>query len=298
MSSLALAVPSSTGASSVTGIASLGAPCGASATTHYDHVVWIVMENVGYSVVGSVSAPFLHHVAAQCGLATNDVAVSHPSLPNYLAMTSGSTDGVTDDAEPSAHRLTVKNIFSQLNGDWRAIDQSMPVSCDRVTGALYAARHNPAVYYRNLGATCQRNDVALAPLIPLSAAFTFITPNICNDMHSCPIAIGDAWLAKTVPMITNSALYRSRRLVLFITFDENDTQSTNRVPLYVVAPSVPRGLRVGLAFTHYSLLGSTEALLGLAPLRHAATARSLLLPFHLGAGQSVAPHLRASGPPE
>ena len=291
---LGLAVPSSTGAS---GIASLGTPCGVGGTPHYDHVVWIVMENVGYSVVSSASAPFLHQVAAQCGLATNDVAVSHPSLPNYLAMTSGSTDGVTDDAEPSTHRLTVTNIFSQLSGNWRAFNQSMPVSCDRVTGALYATRHNPAVYYRDLGATCQRNDVALAPVITLSAAFTFITPNICDDLHSCPIATGDAWLAKTIPMITNSALYRSGRLVLFITFDENATQSTNRVPLYVVAPTVPRGLRVGLAFTHYSLLRSTESLLGLAPLRHAASARSLLIPFHLGVGQSVAPLDRASGPP-
>lgn len=239
------------------------------------------MENVGYSVVGSTSAPYLNRLAAQCGLATNDRAISHPSLPNYLALTSGSTDGVTDDAEPSAHPLTVTNIFSQLHGNWRAYDQSMPVACDRVTGGVYAARHNPAVYYRDLGATCQRNDVALGSSINLNAAFTFITPNTCNDMHSCPVAIGDTWLAKTVPKITNSALYRSGELVLFITFDESDTQSTNRVPLWVVAPSVPRGVRVGVAFTHYSLLRSTEQLLGLTGLRSAATARSLLAPFHL-----------------
>ena len=239
------------------------------------------MENVGYSVVGSTSAPYLNRLSSQCGLATNDLAVSHPSLPNYLALTSGSTDGVTDDAEPSAHPLSVMNIFSQLHGDWRAYGQSMPVSCDRVTSGQYAARHNPAVYYRDLGATCQRNDVALRTSINLNAAFTFIAPNICDDMHSCPVATGDAWLAKTVPTITNSALYRSGSLVLFITFDENDTQSTNRVPLWVVAPSVPRGALVGIAITHYSLLRSTEQLLGLAPLRNAVTARSLLGPFHL-----------------
>ncbi len=279
--SLELVAPFNALASPVVRVTSTAAPCGSTVQTHYRHVVWIVMENVGYSVVGSARSPFLNHLSAQCGLATNDFAVSHPSLPNYLALTSGSTDGVIDDGEPSAHRLKVTNIFSQLRGDWRAYEQAMPVACDRITSGLYAARHNPAVYYTNLSATCQRHDATLASSFALHAAFTFITPNICDDMHSCAVATGDAWLAKMVPMITSSSQYRSGSIVLFITFDENNTQSTNRVPLYVVAPSVPRGERVNVPLTHYSLLGSTERLLGLKLLRHAATARSLLALFHL-----------------
>lgn len=264
------------------GAPTMDAPCGVrGAVAHYDHVVWIVLENVGYSVVGSPSAPFLNGLTRRCALATNDLAVAHPSLPNYVALTSGSTQGVIDDGEPSVHPLAVPSIFSQLRGDWRTLVESMPRACERVTSGSYAARHNPAVYYANLGASCQRLDVALTGPLNVGAAFTLVVPNICNDMHSCPVATGDRWLARYVPSVLSSALYRADRLALFITFDENDTQSTNRVPTWVVAPTVPRGLRVGAAFSHYSLLRTTETLLGLGLLGGARTARSMVGPFRL-----------------
>ncbi len=257
------------------------APCGAPGTTNYSHVVWILLENVGYSVVGSPSAPYLNSLETACGLATNDDAVSHPSLPNYIALTSGSTQGISDDGEPSAHPLTVPSIFSQLGNRWRALVESMPSRCDRITSGTYAARHNPAVYYRSITAACERNDVPLSLPLNLSAAFTFITPNICNDMHSCAVSVGDAWLRRMVPLILESPEYQSRSLVLFITFDENDSQASNQVPTLVIAPSVPRGARVAVAFTHYSLLRTTETLLGVGLLGGARTAHSMIAPFHL-----------------
>ena len=256
------------------------APCGASTTHAPTHVVWIVLENVGYSVVGSPSAPYLNSLAKSCGLATNDVGVAHPSLPNYIALTSGSTQGIVDDDEPSSHHLNVANIFSQLQGDWRAYAESMPTPCDRVTSGQYAARHNPAVYYTNLP-TCARNDVALRTPLNLSAAFTMITPNVCNDMHSCPVVTGDAWLKKYVALIIASPQYRAKNLALFITFDESNQSASNQIPTVVVAPSVPRGVRVGNRFTHYSLLRTTEALLHLPFLGGARSASSMLSSFHL-----------------
>jgi hypothetical protein len=244
-------------------------------------VVWILLENVGYSVVGSSSAPYLNSLADRCGVATNYQAISHPSLPNYIALTSGSTNGITDDGEPAAHPLTVPSIFSQLDGNWRGLVQSMPTACDHVTSGSYAARHNPAVYYLNLGATCVRDDVPLTLPLNLGARFTFITPNICDDMHSCPVAIGDRWLSQIIPGIIASSQYQARSLVLFITFDENDNGPTNQVPTFVVAPSVPRHSRIGVALTHYSLLRTTETLLGLPLLGAAQSAASMVNPFHL-----------------
>lgn len=260
---------------------SVAAPCGLRGASHYRHVVWIVLENVGYSVVGSPAAPFLNSLATKCGLATNDVAVSHPSLPNYVAMTSGSTQGISDDAEPNLHALSPPNLFSQLQGNWRTLVESMPQACDQTTSGDYAARHNPAVYYVNLGSTCQTNDVPLTLPLDLSAAFTLIVPNLCNDMHSCPVSTGDRWLVHYVTSILSSAQYRLRSLALFITFDEGDSSVTNQIPTWVVAPSVPRGVRVGDAFTHYSLLRTTETLLGVALLGEAANAPSMIRPFHL-----------------
>ncbi len=251
------------------------------AVPSYRHVVWILMENEGYgNIIGSPDAPYLNGLAASCGLASNYAAISHPSLPNYIALTSGSTQGIADDGEPSAHRLGAASIFSQLGGNWRALEESMPTSCDKVTSGDYAARHNPAVYYTDLATTCPKDDVPLRQPLDLSAAFTFITPNICDDMHSCPVATGDAWLSRYVPQILNSAPYRTNSTVLFITFDEGTTAS-NTVPTVVVAPSVPRALRVASAYTHYSLLRATEQLLKLAPLGAATRAPSMLAAFHL-----------------
>jgi len=263
------------------GAIATASPCGAPGVAHYQHVVWILMENVGYPVVGSTSAPYLNHLESACGLATNYYAVAHPSLPNYIALTSGSTQGITDDGEPSAHPLSVASIFSQLGSDWRSLVESMPSPCDQVTSGTYAARHNPAVYYRTISATCQTNDVPLTLPLDLGARFTFIVPNICDDMHSCPVSTGDTWLSDMVPAILASAGYQARRTVVFITFDENDSQAANRVPTLVIAPSVPRGERVNESFTHYSLLRTTESLLHLSLLGAARSAHSMISAFHL-----------------
>lgn len=257
------------------------APCGVSGTAQYSHVVVIMLENVGYSVVGSSSAPYFNRLVLECGLATNYIAASHPSLPNYIALTSGSTQGITDDGEPSEHPLDTPSIFSELGSNWRTLAQSMPTVCDHVTSGDYAARHNPAVYYTAIASACQRDDVPLSLPLNLSAKYTMIVPNICDDMHSCPVSTGDKWLSQYVPLILNSAQYQSRSLVLFITFDENDSDASNQVPTVVIAPSTPRGERVGARFTHYSLLKTTETLLHVPQLGQSRTASSMIAPFHL-----------------
>ena len=111
-------------ASPANGTASKGipvlSPCGVAGVAHYDHVVVIMLENVGYSIVGSSDAPYFNQLTEKCGLATNYLAVAHPSLPNYVALTSGSTQGITDDGEPSSHPLGMASIFSELGSNWRA----------------------------------------------------------------------------------------------------------------------------------------------------------------------------------
>jgi phosphatidylinositol-3-phosphatase len=256
-------------------------PCGVRGTAHYSHVVWIMLENVGYSVVGSPSAPYFNQLATECGLATNDYAVSHPSLPNYIALTSGSTQGISDDGEPSSHPLRAPSIFSELGSNWKSLVESMPTACDHVTSGQYAARHNPAVYFTTAATSCRRQDVAMSLPLSLSAGFTMIVPNVCDDMHSCPVATGDAWLRRIVPLILASSQYQSRSLVLFITFDENDSMASNQIPTLVIAPSTPKGERVAIRFSHYSLLKTTETLLHVGQLGQARTARSMIAPFHL-----------------
>jgi hypothetical protein len=261
------------------------APCGTEATVPatMQHVVWIVFENQDYdSIIGSPSAPFTNLLADQCGLATNFFAETHPSLPNYIAMTSGSTQGITDDSDPSAHPLDVPNIFAQLGSDWRALQESMPSNCLRSDSGLYAARHNPAAYYTNID--CAAGDVPLGAVPDISAAFTFVTPNLCNDTHDCPVQTGDAWLSTFMAQVLASPEYQAGRTAVFITWDESNDDSLH-IPTLVVSPYTEAGIESDASYDHYSLLRTTEELLGLDTLGAAATAPSMRTDFFSPARQ-------------
>jgi hypothetical protein len=241
------------------------------------------MENQAYSsVIGSGSAPYLTGLAASCGLATRFTAEAHPSLPNYIAMTSGSTQGITDDAGPAAHRLAAPSLFSQLGTHWRAVDESMPRPCDLVDSGQYAVRHNPAAYYTSVRARCAAQDLPLRGNAGLSASFTFVTPNVCHDMHSCPIKDGDRWLAGWLPPLLRTPEYRSGSTVVFITWDEDDGSAKQHIPTLVVSRHVRPGTRSATSFDHYSLLRTTEEILGLPKLAAAARAASMRTAFGLG----------------
>jgi hypothetical protein len=268
-------------------------PCGAAAAppAAWQHVIWIVFENKSYSeVIGSPNAPYINTMAAACGLARQFYAESHPSLPNYIAMTSGGTQGIADDAPPSSHPLSMPNIFSQLGiGGWRSLEDSMPSNCYAGNSGLYAVRHNPAAYYQPLADQCASQDVPLGSTADLSAPFTFITPDLCHDMHSSPCAsdsatetrTGDRWLAGFLPQLLASSQYKAGSTAIFITWDESDAATSQRVPTLVISPSTPAGTVSDLVFNHYSMLRTTEEMLGLGLLDGAANAPSMRSAFGL-----------------
>lgn len=259
-------------------------PCGKSdaAPARYEHVVWIVMENKPYSdMLSSADTSFMRGLAAACGSATNFHAEMHPSLPNYIAMTSGSTHGVKDDANPSAHPLSGPSIFSQLGSRWRALQESMPKPCARTPSGLYAPKHNPATYFTNIKRACSKQNVKLTSTPDLSARFTFITPNLCHDTHSCSISTGDHYLASLMPKIVNSAEYQAGKTAVFITYDEDDGSRSNHIPTLVIAPHTAAGTKSATRFTHYSLLRTTEDMLGLKRIGAARTAPSMRGAFGL-----------------
>ena len=278
-----------------------GLPCGivTAPPQRVDHVIWIFMENKPYvAVIGSPAAPFENQLAAECGLATNYHAVSHPSLSDYIAATSGDTQGIIDDAPPAAHPLAVPSIFSQVKAagkSWRAYEESAPGPCDPSgeTGT-YAVGHNPAAYYTGIAADCAIWDLPmgstsggsfLSDLTDNSLpAFSLVTPDLCNDTHDCSVSTGDAWLSAWFAKISASPAYLSGSTVVFVAWDEDDGSNGNHVPLLVVSPSVPAGTQSGTAFDHYSLLKTTEQLLGLSYLGHAGDSgtASMSSAFNLG----------------
>jgi fibronectin type 3 domain-containing protein len=254
-------------------------PCGTSVSppATYQHVIWIWMENKSYNqVIGSSSAPYINQVAQQCGLATNYSGVTHPSLPNYLAATSGDFYGISDDNPPSSHPLSVSSIYSQVSAlgkQWRDYEESSPGTCPQASSYPYGVNHDPAAYYTGIRTDCANWDVPLGStsggnlLSDLNAntlpAFAFVTPDLCSDTHDCSVPTGDAWLNTWVPRITSSAAYQSGSTAIFITWDEDDLSSGNHVGTIVISPTTPAGTTSSTAFNHYSLLKTTEDMLGI-----------------------------------
>lgn len=321
------AVPQSAPAGPQFAPAAAAGPCGVTpgAAASYSHVIWVWMENHSYpDVIGPpgsaayANAPFVNAMAAQCGLATNYHNVSHPSLPNYLGAVAGSTLGVTTDCSPSSCPQSATSIFGQLQAarlPWRAYDESMPANCYRAISGLYAPKHNPAVYFRDAAAACPGSDLPLgtttsgafrtALLTNTLPAFSFVTPNLCNDMHNCPISTGDAWLRSWLPVVVASPAYRSGTTALVVTWDEGGGGSTSacatntvdvgcHVATLVISPSTAFGARSATLFNHYSLLRTTEQLLGLPLLGYAGSSTSMAVPFGLDAVYA-GPALAASG---
>jgi phospholipase C len=259
------------------------------------------MENHSYdSVIGASDAPYINSLAGECGLATNYHNVTHPSLPNYIAATSGldlaSLDPFTGDCDPTSPCTTnTQGIFAQ-GESWKAYEESMPSSCHRSDAGNYAVRHNPPMYYTTLTG-CSTNDVPYDQLAGDLAgnalpAFSFITPNLIDDMHNGTLADGDTWLAHNLPILLASPEYRGNSTAIFLTWDEGEGGTSNdcaknttdvgcHVAALVISPSTQAATRSADLFNHYSLLATAEELLGLPKLGQAASNTSMAQAFNL-----------------
>jgi phosphatidylinositol-3-phosphatase len=248
-------------------------------------VVVVVEENHAFDqIIGSPQAPFLNQLASQGVLLTAYQAITHPSLPNYLAMLSGDTHGITSDCTDCA--VTGPNLASQLHSagiSWKAYLQGLPAPCSNVSqSGRYAKKHDPLMYFDGIRRSPQQCH-KVVPFSQLAAdlaagdlpRFALVVPDLDYDMHDGPISVADAWLRDFHGQLVASRSWRpDTRLV--VTFDEG-TGGDNRVATIVAGPKVRRG-RDGTAYDHYSLLRSIETLFRLPHLGHAADASTATIP--------------------
>ena len=272
------------------------APCGslAGAEPQIRHVILIPEENHSYrEIIGH--AAYITSLARRCGLATRYRALSYPSLPNYIGMTSGRIPASVAhrDCLPQAGcRTSVPNIFRRVRS-WRVYAESMPTRCDRRDAGQYLPRHTAAPYYTVLRRSCRRKDVPLGPVSSGAFAtalrtqtlprFALVVPNATHDMHGGCVSCGDAWLRSWVPRIVGSRSYQSEHTVIIITWDSDDGCCANHIPTLVVSPYTKAGTRAGKRFNHYSLLRAIEATLHVRYTGAAATTRhrGFARAFHL-----------------
>jgi phospholipase C len=231
----------------------------------------VVMENRSFGE--AMAQPYTAQLAAQFAVATDYYAVSHPSLPNYLALTSGSTWGITDDGYHALPQGGLGHQLSQAGVSWKAYMEGMTAGC-RDSPSPYALKHNPFAYY---GGSCPGQVVPMTQLdgdlAGHTPSFVWITPDLCHDGHDCSSAMADTFLSGLVPKILASAAWREGG-VLFLTWDEDDGSAGNRVPLIVASQNLALH-QTTRRHDHYSLLATVEDRLGVPRLGQAQQATPL-----------------------
>lgn len=224
----------------------------------FSHVFVIMMENTSKaSLDAATNTPYLKALATAAATGSDYHGTSHPSLPNYLALTSGDDQGVKCDCSPVGASCTICNTLPFPSGcgcnqgvahlgdqleasgkTWKAYGEDMGTACNTATAGGYAPKHMPFLYYDNMqagdaGARCTSHVVPYAgffatDLAAAPPAFSFIAPSLTNDMHgtglqqaAADVAQGDTWLSTNAKAIIDSPAFKNGGL-LVIVWDEDD----------------------------------------------------------------------------
>jgi len=252
----------------VCGVLACPAAAGAASIPAFEHVVVIVFENKeSSSVLGNRAAPTFNSYARRYANLTRYYGVTHPSLPNYLALVSGSTHGISSDCtECVVHARNLADTLAAEGKTWKTYAEDLPYpGFTGGSSGLYAKKHDPLLYFRDVAHSRARRD-RVVPFTQFGRDlarhrlpdFSLVVPNLCNDMHDCSVATGDAWLkAHVVPLLHSPAL---RGGVVFVVFDEgtSDTGGGGRIEALALGPTVRRGSRFTRATNHYGLLRTIE----------------------------------------
>jgi acid phosphatase len=260
-------------------------------------VLVVVEENHSFDQMRA-GMPYLSGLAERYGYATDWRAIAHPSEPNYLAIASGSTYGITDDANPDAHYhdlADATSVFDQARSvgkTARVYAESMPEPCATVgypagppAAQLYVPRHNPWTYFAAGRDGCLADDQALPALAQDAAAgrlpnIGLVIPNLQHDAHNGTLSAADTWLRDHLQPVLDGPDFTTGRLVVVTTADEDDHRSGNRVLTTVLNPRLS-GTVAHATLTHYSLTRYIDDVLDVPPLGHAASAPDLTTAFGL-----------------
>jgi len=253
----------------------------------------VIEENKGYAAtLGTCSAdPYWCSLAASDASLTNWHGTSHPSLPNYLAFDSGSTQGQTSDCT-TCGPFSAPDLGGQLTAKgipWTAYMESMPSACFTGGGSgEYAKKHNPFVYFTDV-----LNNACTTHVLPYPGAssmvqalnsanapdFVWITPNLLNDMHDGTVQQGDAWLKANLAPVLTSSWFTKFKSTVIVTMDESNAGSTNQIPMVVISNAAKNRGNIASAGNHYGTLRTIEEAFGLSRLGGANSGTDLLYLF-------------------
>jgi YVTN family beta-propeller protein len=257
------------------------------AVPRFDHVFLIYLENQDYhAIVGNkAEAPFINSLLPRSSLLADMFAEEHPSDGNYLAFAGGSTFGVPLDdpaEENSMYTINTRNIgdlIVEAHETWKAYLQSANGPCDNTVHEYYWDDDLPFLYFKDIRENLGYCDEHVVPLrqyeVDLKEAST--TPNFawigaddCYDMEGCGISAGDSFVRQVATELFDSPAWRTQPSLLIITWDEDGQDGQHpaqRIPTIIVGSRFVRaGYISHQRYSHYSLLRTTEAALGLRTL--------------------------------
>ena len=243
----------------------------------------LVEENANYSdVIGSSAMPFLNGLANQYGLATQYYADTHPSIGNYLMLTTGQILTNDDAQTPLSFPVSADNVVRELIASsmtWKQYAESIPsVGYVGDDSGEFATRHAPLPYMTDAQTTAQRQNIVPFAQLATDLAnktlpnYSFITPNLCDDAHDCSLTMADSWLQTNINPLIMSAPFQKDGL-LIIVFDESGTDNTNgggRVAAVIISPFAKRGYKSTSVYQHESVLRLMLEGLGVTGLPGAA----------------------------
>lgn len=260
---------------------------------HPTKVLTIVLENHGLAQERA-QMPYLRSLADRYGYATGYAAITHPSLPNYLAVAYGDTFGIRDDAVPEAHPIAAPDVFSgalRAGTGARVYAEASPAPCSRRNAPPYVVRHDPWAYSTVAHDLCVAHDVAAGT--PTAGALHadvaagrlpcagLLVPGLVHDAHDAPLRVADAYLRSWLPQVLAGPDFRAGRLVVVVTSDETGHGAADdRVLTVVLSPRVAHRV-VTTRLDHYSLSRLYSTTCRSPVLRRAASAPSLSAAFGL-----------------
>jgi phospholipase C len=276
---------------------------------NFDHIVLIMLENRSYSdAIDGQQMPQLAALAKQNVLLTNYFAVTHPSLPNYIALMSGSTQGITSDCTTCF--VNQPNLADEIEASgrtWKAYLEDMPSPCFVGNSGNYAQKHDPLLYFDSVRLNAARCDRSIVPLTSLDGDlanntlpnFAYIMPNLCNSGHDCSAATADTWVRAMVVKLQGSPALGKNSLII-IAFDEGSDKSTagccglpkpagGQVAVVLISPTVLPDMSDNTAYSHYSLLKTILTAWSLPALGKTAQAQAITAPWTGQVSQALTP---------
>jgi len=263
---------------------------------NFEHIVIIMFENKEFgTVIGNPLMSNYNKLAREYTLLTQYYAVRHPSLPNYIAIIGGDTFDITKNCHDCfVSASSLPDLIESSGRTWKTYQEDMPEPCFLGDKYPYVQKHNPFIYFDPIrldALRCRRSVVPLTRLqtdieFGLLPNYIFITPNLCNSSHDCPLDDSDEWLTELLGRLIPALDSTSKPYLLVMMFEEGQgdhsccglpLEAGGRVPVVLYSPLVKNGFEDSTPYTHYSLLKTISTAWGLQLLGHAADDNHVLI---------------------